>query len=182
MAAPADRVKVLKVESPSTGGTDDDEGFQALIDPNEDGINVHGAFFQDTTGEDENCYIVRNGSDLVFRDITVGAEVTLDTLNSAGGGGITEPQHEALDRLTHAINETSFDEYIYTGSRVDSIITWTSAAKTLKVRQVDFTYTGSKATQIVTIQYDGAGVEKERNTEVLAYTGSKLDDVTRTHV
>ena len=99
----------------------------------------------------------------------------------SGGGGITESQHEGLDRLTHAINETSFDEPSYTGNRVDSIVTWTSAAKTLKIREEQFTYTGNKVTQIVTIQYDGAGAEVERNTEVLAYSGNQLTSITRTH-
>lgn len=100
----------------------------------------------------------------------------------SGGGGITEPTHEGLDRLTHWVNETSFDELIYTGNRLDQVITWTSAAKTLKIREDILTYSGSKVTQVVTIQYDGAGVEKERNTEVFSYTGNRLDDVTRTHV
>ena len=95
--------------------------------------------------------------------------------------GITEVQHEALDRLTHDINETSFDEYIYTGNVVTNIIVWTSAAKTLKIREEQLTYSGNKVTQVVMIQYDGAGVEKERNTEAFVYSGVKVQDVTRTH-
>jgi hypothetical protein len=53
-----------------------------------------------------------------------------------GGSGITEPQHEALDTLTHDIDETSYDEVTYgSGSRVASYIVWASAAKLLKIRE-----------------------------------------------
>lgn len=100
----------------------------------------------------------------------------------SGGGGITEAQHEQLDRLTHNINETSFDEIITSGGKITSIITWDSASKTLKIREELYTYSGNKVTQIVTIQYDASGVEKERNTEVIAYSGNIATDITRTHI
>lgn len=99
----------------------------------------------------------------------------------SGGGGLSEAQHEALDRLTHNVNESGYEEFVYTGNLVTAVIFWTSSGKTQKIREELFTYTGNKVTQIVTIQYDGAGVEKERITQgTFNYTGTRLDDNTWT--
>jgi hypothetical protein len=96
------------------------------------------------------------------------------------GGGITEPQHEALDTLAHDIVEDSFEEYAYSGNRVTNVTTWTDATKTTKIREEQFSYSGSRLTQSITIQYDASGVETYRVTEVITYQGNKIDDVTRT--
>jgi hypothetical protein len=99
----------------------------------------------------------------------------------AGGGGLTAGSHRPLDQLVHGIAENSFEEINKTGNKVDSIIVWTTAGKTQKIREEIFTYTGSKITTIVTKQYDGAGVlvAGETMTETLSYTGANLDDITR---
>ena len=97
----------------------------------------------------------------------------------SGGSGITETQHKNLDQLVHLIAEGSFEEYIYTGNRVDQIIVWTDAGKTTKIREELYTYTGSQLTTLVTKQYDGAGTLVQTLTETYSYTGSKLDDITR---
>lgn len=104
----------------------------------------------------------------------------LVTISGTGGGGITEPQHEALDTLAHDIVEDSYDEFIYTGNRVTQIITWTDITKTTKIREQQISYAGSRVTQVIDIQYDGAGVETYRVTEAYTYSGSKVVDVTRT--
>lgn len=96
--------------------------------------------------------------------------------------GLSESEHENLDRLTHSINESSYDEIVMSGNTITDVITWTDSGKTLKIREVNLTYTGNKVNQIVTIQYDGTGTEKERNTEVIAYSGNKPTNITRTHV
>jgi hypothetical protein len=99
----------------------------------------------------------------------------------SGGGGLSESQHEGLDRLTHNINESSYDEYITSGNKITDVITWTDSGKTLKIREINLTYTGSKVTQAVTIQYNGSGTEVERLTEVPAYSGNTITSITRTY-
>lgn len=99
----------------------------------------------------------------------------------SGGGGITESQHEVLDTLVHDIDETSYDEVIYSGNRISQYITWTSAAKLLKIREEQYTYgSGGKISQVVTTQYDGAGVVKMTMTETYTYSGNKVSSITRT--
>jgi len=97
------------------------------------------------------------------------------------GSGLSEGQHRALDQLVHGIAENSYEEITYTGNKVTSIIVWTSVAKTTKIREETFTYTGNNVTTIVTKQYDVAGalIVGETMTETLAYTGNKIDDITR---
>lgn len=96
--------------------------------------------------------------------------------------GITASEHRDLDQLVHDIAETSLDEYIYTnGQRVAKIITWANQTKTTKIRERLMTYSGSKTSQIVTIQYDGVGSEVERLTETFTYQGNNILNVERTY-
>lgn len=98
----------------------------------------------------------------------------------AGGGGLTAGSHRPLDQLVHNIAENSFEEFIYTGNKVSSIIIWTNAGKTVKIRETLFTYTGNKVTTVATKQYDGAGVliAGETMTETFAYSGNQVSDIT----
>lgn len=100
----------------------------------------------------------------------------------SAGSGITEAQHEALDTLTHEIDETSFDEVTYVGSNPSTYIVWTDNTKVTKIREDQYTYTGSRVTQVVTIQYDALGVENMRTTEVYTYIGGKISTIDRTKV
>lgn len=97
------------------------------------------------------------------------------------GGGISETEHRSLDQLVHTIAETSYEEISYTGNKVDSLVIWTSAAKTMKIREELFTYTGNKVTTIVTKQYDGSGVlvVGETLTETVVYSGNKVINTTK---
>jgi hypothetical protein len=174
-----DRVQLLKLEDPSTGGTELDQ-FPTAVDPTEDHLEAAGVVLQDATNRDELVRVWRDGNDLKFQDALNTTPLTLTDLST--GGGISEAQHEALDTLVHDIDETSYEEYVYSGSKVTSAITWTSAAKTLKIREEQYTYSGSKVSQAVTIQYDGAGIEVMRTTEVYGFDGSKVTSVTRTKV
>jgi len=93
-------------------------------------------------------------------------------------------QHRPLDQLVHLIAEDSYEEILYTGSRVDSITVWETSAKIKKIREELFTYTGNKVTQVVTKQYDGAGAVAvgETMTEIFTYTGNKVTNTARTVV
>jgi hypothetical protein len=114
------------------------------------------------------------GGDFAFRD-------QYGTFNPrTGGSGITEGQHEALDTLVHDIDETSYEEYAYSGSKVTNLTVWATAAKLLKIREEQYTYAGSKVSQVVTIQYDGTGAVKMTMTENYTYSGGKVTSVTRT--
>lgn len=94
-------------------------------------------------------------------------------------GGLTPVAHRAEDVLVHLIAENAYVEYIRTGNKVTQVITWTSVLKIAKIRQVDITYTGNKATLIVTRQYAPNGsTVVETLTETLVYSGNDLTDTT----
>jgi len=182
MAAPVDRVQVLKNESAAGGGDplDEEEGFPTQLNPNEDAPEVQGLFFQPPGGSstDELVWITRDVSgNLLFRDNVDQVERTLSSLLT-GGGGITPASHEQLDQLVHEIAENSFTELEFTGSRVDAIRTYTSAAKTTKIREQEFTYSSGKVTTIVTRQYDASGTLLKTYTETIAYSGATVTSIT----
>ena len=104
--------------------------------------------------------------------------VTQDELDAIGGSGITEAQHRDVDQLVHLIAEDSFLELTYSGNNVQDAITWTDNGKTIKIREVNITYTGNKATTVVTKQYNAVGALVETYTETIAYSGQKVDTVT----
>lgn len=184
MAAPTDRVQVVKLERTANGGDDaDSDILPAPIDPNEDGLEARGYFVQGPSGVDETTYITRDGSgNMIFRDAVDATERTLSDLLAGVGGGISETQHENLDTLVHAISEPTFEEYTYASGKVTDIVVWTDAGKTTKVREYNFTYTGNKVTQIVTTQYNGSGspVSGQTMTETISYSGNVVSSITRT--
>jgi len=116
------------------------------------------------------------GQTFILQDASVGAAVWVDFT------GLTENEHEALDTLVHDIAETSYDEMTYSGNRLTNQTTWETASKLKKIREQQITYSGGRVTQIINIQYDAAGVENTRTTEVYSYSGNKVTDVTRTQV
>lgn len=110
------------------------------------------------------------------------ARDSIGTFNlRSAGGGISEAQHRVVDQLVHEIAETSYDQIVYTGNRVDAVITWTSVAMLTKIREELYTYTGNKVTTIVTKQYNGAGIliVGETMTETITYSGNQVVDITR---
>ena len=166
-----DRVQPLKLEDTQTGGDDVDQ-FPTGLDPQEDHVECAGLVFDDATHRDELVRVWRVGNDLTFTDTSNPTPHTLTDLLASSGGGLTESDHEALNTLTHEIDRTSYEEYIYGGSGVDVVaaITWTDSSKVKKIREEQYTYgTGHRVTQVVTIQYDAAGVEKMRMTEDYTY-------------
>ena len=98
-----------------------------------------------------------------------------------GGGGLTPGSHRNLDQLVHDIAETGFREALPAATgQPTSIIMWTSAAKTQKIRETLITYTSGLATSVVTTQYDGAGVAivGETLTETPVYSGGLILNIT----
>lgn len=101
MAAPEDRVQLLKNESSSSGGTEE-HFVPAQLNPNEDAADLRGLFLQWITGSDENVYITRDGSgNIIFRDQTDGTEYTLNRLF---GSKVTSA--DAIPRYLGAAIET----------------------------------------------------------------------------
>jgi len=95
-------------------------------------------------------------------------------------GGITEAQHEALDTLVHFIDETSFDEFTYLGSRPTKLTTYDQEAlPRKKIREQEFIYSLGKVSQIVTKQYDASENVKMTVTETFNYSGLRVASVTR---
>ena len=166
-----DKIQPLKLEDLTTGGDELDQ-FPTALDPHEDHVECAGIVLDDLAHRDEAVRIFRVGDDLVFQDTSNPAPHTLTEL-LASNVGITELQHEGLDTLTHEIDRTSFEEYLYTGSDVTSCITWTDNTRTLKIREEQYTYgTGHRVTQVVTIQYTSSGAEKMRVTETYSYSSN----------
>jgi hypothetical protein len=99
--------------------------------------------------------------------------------SGSGGGGISEVEHEALDTLVHEIDETSYEEYTYSGGNVTNFTIWASVAKIKKIREEQYTYASNKVSQVVTIQYDDVGVAKMTMTETYTYTGNRVSSVSR---
>jgi hypothetical protein len=189
MAKPTEQVRATVTESAGLGGdANDDYGVPADIDPTEDVLVAAGIFFGAPANAEPSdgtvaIYIDPADGKLYFEDIDnlgPGARRTLADL-VAGVGGLTPGSHRPLDQLVHAIAEDSFEEVNRTGSKIDSIIVWTTVGKTQKIREEIFTYTGSQITTIVSKQYDAAGalIAGETMTETLSYTGANLDDTTR---
>ena len=95
-------------------------------------------------------------------------------------GGVTLGEHLVIDQLVHEIAENSFEEISYTGNRVDSIIIYTDAAKTTKIRETLFTYTGNQVNTVTTIQYDAVGevVPGQTMIETYVYAANKVVSIT----
>lgn len=184
MGAPEDRVRLIKNESPSTGGTQDDIGFPSQLNPNQDAPSIRGFFLQKSKvdfpiEEDELVYVVRDaGGNLVFRDNVDQTERTLSNL--LAGGGITEASHKVLDQLQHNVAENSYQEIVRSAGKVVNVILWTNSGKTTKIRELAITRSAGKVSQLDVIQYDASGVELVRITGVVARTSGKVSSITWT--
>lgn len=107
-----DLVQLEKQESAALGGDAADElPFAAPIDPQEDMIEVAGVAFQEAGRRDRQVAVWPDGNHLRLRDInnpgTAGGGHTLtDLLSGGAGGGITESEHDAFDKLLHNLDES----------------------------------------------------------------------------
>ena len=90
--------------------------------------------------------------------------------------------HRLLPQLTHWIDASTYDEILREFGKVASITTWNSISKTRKIREELVTRASGKVSQLVAIQYDELGVEKERLTEIYTRTNGKISSITRVRV
>ncbi len=192
MAAPTDRVQILKNESVAGGGdgADAEDGYPVHLDPNEDAPEVHGIFFQGSSGKDELVYVTRDSAtgDMLFRDVVTGAEHTLTEL-LAGSAGLTESSHKTLRQLIHFLNDGpgggfasgAFKESAPTGPFPTSEIWWESSSKLKKIVSLDTTWSGAKITQEVWKVFDPDGSTVLATiTDAISYVGAFESSRTRT--
>lgn len=129
------------------------------------------------TGADPSAIgaISNNAGALKGRDAT-------GVFNLRSGTGLTEAAHRSVDHLVHAIAEPSHDQFVYTGNRVDAVITWETSAMLKKIREELYTYASGKVSVVVTKHYDAAGVllAGETMTETFTYSGQQVASVART--
>jgi len=96
----------------------------------------------------------------------------------SAGGGITEAQHENLDTLVHALAEDAYLEVTRTGGQVSNVTVWTSAAKTLKIRELtNVVRTGGRIDSYDVIQYNAAGTEVQRLSYAVTRTAGRISSI-----
>ncbi len=75
-----DRIRPLKMESPATGGTQDDE-VPYEVEPNQDYADLRGITLQNDSSNDEDVVLSRDASDnMTFMDKVVSGTKTLSDL------------------------------------------------------------------------------------------------------
>lgn len=183
-----DRVQPVKWESTGEGGSSD-EPFPAGVDPQEDALEIRGLFLApDAPAErDENVYVLRDGDDMVFRDVTVGAEKTLTEL-VAGSGGLTENGHKVLRQLIHFIEGGPAEGFASGAYREvtgtvfpTSIVWWEDSGKTKKIVERLITWTGVNPTTDQWKVYDTDGSTVLATvTDTISYSGLFETSRTRT--
>lgn len=111
-----------------------------------------------------NERVLAVSSDLTLTDGGAGGNVTV-------GLAPTSSTHESYDTLVHNIAESNYQEVVYTDGLVESIIYWTSAAKTLKIRETTFAYDPKTGlvTDTIAIQYDGSGASVTELSSTYSY-------------
>lgn len=156
-----DRIRPLKFEDPSTGGTQTDQ-FPTGTNPNEDFVDSRGTTYQDDTSNDDDVRISRDGNDLTFLDKN-NTEKTLTEL-VAGAGGLTEEGHKILRQLIHFIDNGPAEGFTSGAYRETTgtvfptqILWWESSSKLKKIVEKNITWTGANPTTIEWKIYDTDG-------------------------
>ena len=115
-----------------------------------------------------------DGGDLVAY---VGGSVK--SLTGVAAGGLTPVTHRPLDQLVHNIAEDNHTEVTRAAGVVTNVTVWTDGGMTVKIRESQISRTAGKVTQVVTIQYDGAGsvIVGETKTTTISRTNGKVTDI-----
>jgi len=181
-----DKVKPLKLESPDTGGTENDQ-FPTSLDPSEDYVECRGIVLDDETHADESTVISRDDVDMTFKDGNNTTPVTLTAL-IAGTGGLTPTAHRLLRQLIHFIDDGpaegfasgAYKETTYSGIKATAEVWWESGSKLKKIVSLDTTWTGIKKTTEVWKVYDTDGSTVLATvTDTITYSGLKETSRTR---
>jgi len=176
MGTDGDAVLPVKWESPSSGGTETDY-TPGEVNPWEDVLAARGIYPQRPSPDStirKTVKLSQDGADrMTFEDAENTTPLTLTDL-ATGGGGLTPATHRVLDQLVHDVAEDYYLENTWSGARLTNMTYWTDATKTVRVREHQYTYTGSRVTQEVIIQYDGSGVAVETLTITNTWSGGKL--------
>lgn len=159
-----DRVHPLKLEHPAYGTQTDFTPTE--LDPQEDHVDVRGAFFQNDTSDDETVHVTRDSSSrMIFIDSENTTALTLTELGT-GGTGVSETTHKTLRQLIHFIDEGpaegfasgAYREQLPSGSIFPtSIIWWESSSKVGKIVERTLTWTGVNVTTDEWKVYDTDG-------------------------
>ena len=167
-----DRVKPLKFEDASSGGTETDD-FPTSTNPAEDHLDSAGVVIQRYVGPGENDHtndevvrVYRDDSDpdrMMFLDGENTTPVPLATL-VAGSGGLTADQHKVLRQLIHFIDNgpaEGFTSGAYremTGTVFPTqVMWWESSSKLKKIVEKNIMWTGINPTTIEWKIYDTDG-------------------------
>ena len=96
-----------------------------------------------------------------------------------GGTGITAATHRPLDQLVHKIAEDNHTEVTRVAGVVTNVTVWTDGGMTVKIRESQITRAAGQVTQVVEIQYDGAGaaIAGETKTTTITRTAGKVTDI-----
>ena len=146
-----DRVRPLKIEKISGGGSQDNL-YPHDLDPNEDGIEARGLVLQNDSSNDAVVVVGRDSSNrMTFKD-----SENLATLTEllSGSGGLTEGAHRILRQLIHFIDDGPAEGFAsgayreITGGTAfpTSEIWYTDSGKTDKIVEKTFTWSGVNLT------------------------------------
>lgn len=172
MPSPAERVRALKQESLSSGGSDADnvEWLNNPIDPVDDALDARGVYMQSTSSADTTVCVWReNGTDdLTFKDPVAGT-YTLTQLAAGGGVSLTD---FLLDNIPVSPNTTY--TVTYTGSKVTQE-KWVRTVGATNLKTLDYNYTGTKVTSEVSKVFDTDGSTiLGQTTSSYTYSGSTV--------
>lgn len=184
MTAPnLDRVQVVKWESSSLGGTEEDT-FPTAIEETEDALSARGIYLQPASGgADEGVLVWRDSNDMKLEDKSVGP-ITLTEINAK----INVTQHKALRDLIHFIDDGPCEGFA-TGAYQET--TWSTYFKTAvvwydksgagkkKIVEKLITWTGMNATTKVWKMYDAAETLLVTVTDTLTYSGYQISSKSR---
>lgn len=182
-----DRVRPLKIERTSGGGSQDNI-YPHDLNSNEDGVDVRGVILQNDSSNDTTVELSRDASNnMTFKDGVVSGTKTLTEL-LAGAAGLTESSHKILRQLIHFIEDGpaegfasgAYKEVI--GTVFPTLITWyTDSGKTDKILEKNNTWSGVNKTVEEWKVYDTDGSTVLASvSDAISYSGIFETNRTRT--